>query len=155
MLMHRQRFAASARLRDRCLHVLNRNNRIGFCYKGKILVGESTVSTGKRGFSTPQGHYSVGSKDRDHYSSEFGDYVNNEGNVVVRISTHVKTHDRAEHISIPRGCRTACTLMAGMRCTKVTFRRSPPHTVVFDCQREWRRASYNAALEGTPVVVKE
>src|SRR5260370_32218528 len=34
-------------------------------YKGNQLVGESTVSTGKPGFSTPPGHYSVLSKDRD------------------------------------------------------------------------------------------
>ena len=63
--------------------VVHLTEQKAYFYKGKILVGESTVSTGKRGFSTPQGHYSVGSKDRDHYSSEFGDYVGNEGNVVV------------------------------------------------------------------------
>ena len=63
--------------------VVHLTEQKAYFYKGNILVGESTVSTGKRGFSTPQGDYSVGSKDRDHYSSEFGDYVNNEGNVVV------------------------------------------------------------------------
>src|SRR5436190_19687886 len=63
--------------------VVHLTEQKAYFYKGKILVGESTVSTGKRGFSTPQGHYSVGSKDRDHYSSEFGDYVTSEGIVVV------------------------------------------------------------------------
>jgi hypothetical protein len=57
--------------------VVHLTEQKAYFYKGKILVGESTVSTGKPGFSTPQGDYSVGSKDRDHYSSEFGDYVNN------------------------------------------------------------------------------
>src|SRR6266404_1662310 len=53
-----------------------------YFYKGKRLVGESTVSTGKRGFGTPVGHYRIVSKDRDHVSSEFGDYVDDVGNVV-------------------------------------------------------------------------
>src|SRR5215469_3710951 len=51
-------------------------------YKGKTLVGETTVSTGKPGFSTPPGHYTVLSKDADHVSSIFGDYVDDYGNVV-------------------------------------------------------------------------
>src|SRR6266853_5236383 len=35
-----------------------------YFYKGKHMVGESTVSTGKPGFSTPPGHYHIVSKDR-------------------------------------------------------------------------------------------
>jgi lipoprotein-anchoring transpeptidase ErfK/SrfK len=53
-----------------------------YFYKGKTLVGESTVSTGKPGFSTPPGHYTVLSKDAGHVSSVFGDYVDDSGNVV-------------------------------------------------------------------------
>lgn len=53
-----------------------------YFYKGKTLVGETTVSTGKPGFSTPPGHYTVLSKDADHVSTVFGDYVDNYGNVV-------------------------------------------------------------------------
>jgi hypothetical protein len=53
-----------------------------YFYSGKRLVGESVVSTGKRGFDTPPGHYRVIEKDRDHVSSEFGDYVNGVGQVV-------------------------------------------------------------------------
>jgi hypothetical protein len=30
-----------------------------YFYKGKTLIGESTVSTGKPGFGTPPGHYHV------------------------------------------------------------------------------------------------
>src|SRR5215831_20631207 len=30
-----------------------------YFYKGKTLVGETTVSTGKPGFGTPPGHYTV------------------------------------------------------------------------------------------------
>jgi lipoprotein-anchoring transpeptidase ErfK/SrfK len=53
-----------------------------YFYKGKTLVGESTVSTGKPGFSTPPGHYTVLSKDAGHVSSVFGDYVDDSGNVM-------------------------------------------------------------------------
>ena len=53
-----------------------------YFYKGKRLVGESTVSTGKPGFSTPPGRYTVLSKDIGHVSTVFGDYVDDYGNVV-------------------------------------------------------------------------
>jgi lipoprotein-anchoring transpeptidase ErfK/SrfK len=54
-----------------------------YFYKGRTLVGESTVSTGKPGFSTPPGRYSVLSKSPDHVSTIFGDYVDDFGNVVI------------------------------------------------------------------------
>src|ERR1044072_2352367 len=53
-----------------------------YFYKGRRLVGESAISTGKRGFDTPPGHYRVIEKDKDHVSSEYGDYVNGRGEVV-------------------------------------------------------------------------
>jgi hypothetical protein len=53
-----------------------------YFYKGHQVVGESTVSTGKPGFDTPPGRYRVVQKDKDHVSSEFGDYVNHRGQVV-------------------------------------------------------------------------
>jgi len=53
-----------------------------YFYKGKKLVGLTTVSTGKRGFDTPPGRYRVIQKDEDHVSSVFGDYIDDFGNVV-------------------------------------------------------------------------
>jgi len=53
-----------------------------YFYKGKTLVGETTVSTGKPGFGTPPGHYTVVLKDAEHVSSVFGDYVDDSGSVV-------------------------------------------------------------------------
>ncbi len=63
--------------------VVHLTDQKAYFYKGKRLVGESTVSTGKKGFSTPPGHYSIVSKDKNHFSSEFGDYIDSAGNVVV------------------------------------------------------------------------
>jgi len=53
-----------------------------YFYKGKTVVAETTVSTGKPGFGTPPGRYTVLSKSADHVSSLFGDYVDGYGNVV-------------------------------------------------------------------------
>ena len=54
-----------------------------YFFKGKTLVGESAVSTGKAGFSTPPGQYRVVWKNIDHVSTRFGNYVDDAGNVVV------------------------------------------------------------------------
>ena len=62
--------------------VVHTGEQKAYFYKGKTLVGGTTVSTGKPGFGTPPGHYTVLSKDADHVSTEFGDYVDGYGNVV-------------------------------------------------------------------------
>jgi hypothetical protein len=53
-----------------------------YFYKGGKLVGESTVSSGKKGFETPPGTYKVIQKDKDHVSNLYGDYVDAQGNIV-------------------------------------------------------------------------
>ena len=62
--------------------VVHTGEQKAYFYKGKHLEGETTVSTGKPGFSTPPGHYTVLSKDAGHVSTVFGDYVDGSGNVV-------------------------------------------------------------------------
>jgi hypothetical protein len=44
-----------------------------FVYRNGILIGVSTVSTGKKGYETPAGVFTILEKDKDHYSSEFED----------------------------------------------------------------------------------
>ena len=69
-----------------------------YFYRGKTLVGETTVSTGKPGFSTPPGHYTVISKDAEHVSSVFGDYVDEYGNVVrSNIDSRKDTRPKGSH----------------------------------------------------------
>src|ERR1051326_6446330 len=55
--------------------VVSISEQHAYFFKGKNLVGETTVSTGKQGFGTPPGHYTVVSKDAAHVSTVFGDYV--------------------------------------------------------------------------------
>ncbi|MFA7342919.1 MAG: L,D-transpeptidase family protein [Terrimicrobiaceae bacterium] len=53
-------------------------------YKGDVEVGTAPVSTGREGYSTPAGNYSVIEKDRNHISTLYGDYVDSSGDVIVR-----------------------------------------------------------------------
>lgn len=55
-----------------------------YFYKGRKVVGESTISSGRKGFDTPPGHYKVTQKDKDHKSNLYGDYVDEEGAIVKR-----------------------------------------------------------------------
>jgi hypothetical protein len=52
-------------------------------YKGGVEVGTAPVSTGREGYRTPSGHFSVLEKNADHISTLYGDYVDASGNVVV------------------------------------------------------------------------
>jgi lipoprotein-anchoring transpeptidase ErfK/SrfK len=53
-----------------------------YFYKAGKLVGESTISSGKKGFETPPGKYEVIQKDKDHVSNLYGAYEDDDGNVV-------------------------------------------------------------------------
>jgi len=52
-------------------------------YKGGVEVGTAPVSTGREGYRTPSGQFSVLEKNADHISTLYGDYVDAGGNVVV------------------------------------------------------------------------
>jgi lipoprotein-anchoring transpeptidase ErfK/SrfK len=53
-----------------------------YFFKGGKLVGESPISSGRTGFDTPPGSYKVTQRDEKHVSNLYGDYVDEEGNVV-------------------------------------------------------------------------
>jgi len=126
-----------------------------YFYRGKNLVGESTVSTGKPGFSTPPGHYTVLDKDRNHISTIFGDYVDDAGNVVKQnIDSRKDRRPRGSHFD-------------GARMPYAMFFRGgyamhegyvPPFAASHGCIRLPKGMAehfFNAASVGTPVVVKE
>jgi lipoprotein-anchoring transpeptidase ErfK/SrfK len=54
-----------------------------YFYKGGVLVGVSQLSTGREGLNTPTGTFKIIQKDKDHFSTLFGDYVDSSGKVVV------------------------------------------------------------------------
>jgi hypothetical protein len=135
--------------------VVHLSEQKAYFYKGKYLVGESTVSTGKPGFGTPPGHYHIVSKDKNHVSSEFGDYVDDEGNVVkANIDVRKDSKPRGAHFD---GARMPyCMHFNGGYAMHQGY--VPPFAASHGCIRlpaEWAGHFFNAAPEGTPVVVRE
>ncbi len=135
--------------------VVNITTQRAYFFKGKQLVGESTVSTGKKGFSTPPGSYQVLSKDKDHVSTVFGDYVDDFGNVV-------KSNIDSRKDSKPSGSH-----YDGARMPYAMFFRGgyamhqgyvPPYAASHGCIRVpagMANVFFDNAPVGTPVIVKE
>lgn len=135
--------------------VVHLGEQKAYFYKGKTLVGESTVSTGKRGFSTPPGRYQVVSKSKDHVSTLFGDYVDDAGNVV-------KSNIDSRKDRKPPGAH-----FDGARMPYAMFFRGgyamhegyvPPYAASHGCVRlphGMAKHFFDAADIGTPMIVKE
>ena len=135
--------------------VVSISEQHAYFYKGKNLVGESTVSTGKPGFGTPPGSYTVLSKDATHVSTVFGDYVDDFGNVV-------KSNIDSRKDPKPPGSH-----YDGARMPYAMFFRSgyamhqgyvPPYAASHGCIRVpqgMAETFFENAPVGTPVVVKE
>jgi len=126
-----------------------------YFYKGKHVVGVSTVSTGKAGFSTPPGHYQIVSKDRDHYSSEFGDYVDKYGDMV-KSNIDVRKDRRPPGAHFDPAKMPYCMHFNGGYAMHEGY--VPPYAASHGCIRLPKGMAshfYNAAPEGTPVIVKE
>jgi hypothetical protein len=135
--------------------VVSISEQHAYFFKGKNLVGESTVSTGKPGFGTPPGQYTVLSKDAAHVSTVFGDYVDDFGNVV-------KSNIDSRKDSKPPGSH-----YDGARMPFAMFFRGgyamhqgyvPPYAASHGCIRLPRGMAeifFNASPPGTPVIVKQ
>ena len=135
--------------------VVSISEQRAYFYKGKQLVGESTVSTGKPGFGTPPGYYTVLWKHADHVSTVFGDYVDDFGNVV-------KSNIDSRKDSKPPGSH-----YDGARMPFAMFFRGgyamhqgyvPPYAASHGCIRlpqGMAETFFNAAPPGTPVIVKQ
>src|SRR2546423_6705328 len=133
--------------------VVSISEQHAYFYKGKNLVGESTVSTGKPGFGTPPGHYTVLSKDPTHVSTVFGDYVDDFGNVV------------KSNIDARKDPRPPGTHYDGARMPFAMFFRGgypkdqgylPPQAASHGCIRApggTAGAFFNAGRGGTPGIV--
>ena len=135
--------------------VVHLTEQKAYFFKGKHLVGESTVSTGKKGFSTPPGHYSIVSKDKNHLSSEFGDYIDSEGNIVVQnIDVRKDRKPRGTHFDPAR--MPYCMHFNGGYAMHQGY--VPPFAASHGCIRlpEGMAARfYNNAPVGTSMTVKE
>src|SRR3569623_1819101 len=61
--------------------LISLSGKRAYFYKGNELVGVSLISTGREGLETPSGKFKIIQKDKDHKSSQFGDYVDSQGQV--------------------------------------------------------------------------
>jgi lipoprotein-anchoring transpeptidase ErfK/SrfK len=135
--------------------VVHVSEQKAYFYKGKTLVGESTVSTGKRGFGTPIGHYHVVSKDRDHVSSEFGDYIDRDRNVV-KANIDVRKDSRPPGTHFDGARMPYCMHFNGGYAMHEGY--VPPYAASHGCIRlphGMAEKFFYAAPEGTPVIVKD
>ena len=135
--------------------VVSVSKQRAYFFKGKTVVGESTVSTGKPGFSTPPGHYRVVWKDKDHISTRFGDYVDDFGNVA------------KSNVDSRKDYRPPGSHFDGARMPYAMFFRGgyamhqgyvPPYAASHGCIRLPQGMAdrfFDATPLGTPVVVKE
>jgi len=53
-----------------------------YFYKGEKLVGVSAIATGKAGYATPRGRFSISQKSPNHRSNLYGQIVDANGNVI-------------------------------------------------------------------------
>jgi hypothetical protein len=135
--------------------VVNLTQQRAFFYKGKTVVGESNISTGRKGFDTPPGKYHVIQKDADHVSNLYGDYVNDEGEIVRRNVDTSKDHAPAGTTfrGAPMRFFLRFTQGYGMHAGFV-----PRYRASHGCIRmpaEMAEHFFDAAEEGTPVIVEE
>ena len=80
--------------------VVDLSDQTASFFKGTKLVGVSAVSTGREGFGTPTGTYTITQKNPNHVSNLYGDFVNPQGDVVVKNVTNGKD-------PVPSGARFA------------------------------------------------
>jgi lipoprotein-anchoring transpeptidase ErfK/SrfK len=135
--------------------VVHLTEQKAYFFKGKRLVGESTVSTGKKGFSTPPGHYAIVSKDKNHFSSEFGDYIDRDGNIVVQnIDVRKDRCPKGAHFDPAR--MPYCMHFNGGYAMHQGY--VPPFAASHGCIRVpegMAERFYNNAPVGTPMTVRE
>lgn len=135
--------------------VVHLSEQKAYFYKGKVLVGETTVSTGKKGFGTPPGHYHVVSKDRNHISSEFGDFVDDEGSVV-KGNVDVRKDRRPPGSHFEGAKMFYCMHFNGGYAMHQGY--VPPFAASHGCIRVPKGMAehfFDSAHEGTPIIVKE
>ena len=78
--------------------IINLTTQHAFFYRGKVLIGKSSISSGRREFETPPGKYRVTEKDVDHISSEYGQIIGRSGEVLV-------SDANARTTPVPKGAR--------------------------------------------------
>ncbi len=134
--------------------VVNLRQQKATLFKGKSVVAESRISTGREGHGTPVGAFNVRRKDADHRSSVYGDYVDAQGRTVAG-NVDVRTAKRPPHTHFVGASMPFFLEFSpgyGLHAGYL-----PGFPASHGCVRMpyWKaRQFYNAAKVGTPVVIK-
>lgn len=59
--------------------VISLSNQVAQVWEGSTLIAQSPISTGREGYRTPPGSYTVIEKRREHHSSLYGEFVDASG----------------------------------------------------------------------------
>ena len=134
--------------------VISLGSQRAFFYKGDRLIGESAISSGRKGFETPPGSYRVIQKSKDHVSNLYGDFVDEAGTVVKK-NVDTSKQQPPEGATF-RGASMPYFLRFhggyGMHAGRLPGRRASHGCVRLP---RWMAAHfYNNAAIGTPVVVE-
>ncbi len=125
-----------------------------YFYKGDKLVGVSTISTGKDGYATPRGSFSISQKSPTHRSNLYGQIVDSYGNVVIPDA------DSREHQPPPGGRFVGASMPYFMRFTGGVGMHSgyvPGYPASHGCVRmpgHMAQNFYRNVSNGTPVIVE-
>ena len=134
--------------------VVHLTEQRAFFYKGKTLVGQSSISTGRKGFETPPGKYRVIQKDENHVSNLYGSYVDPDGTWCGAMWRREKLQCQRARNFEERRCLTSCVFGGyGMHAGFVPRYRASHGCIRMP--REMAQHFFDAAEEDTPVIVKE
>jgi hypothetical protein len=135
--------------------VVSLSDQRAYFFKGKAVIGESNISTGRKGFETPPGKYRVIQKDEHHVSSIYGDFVSEDGEVVKANVSSLKDH------ASPGTQFAGAKMPFFLRFTRGYGMHAgfvPRYRASHGCIRmpaEMAKHFFDAAELDTPVVVKE
>jgi hypothetical protein len=135
--------------------VVSLSDQRAYFHKGKTVIGESNISTGRKGYETPPGKYRVIQKDEHHVSSIYGDFVGEDGAVV-------KANVSARKDQAPPGTQFVGAKMPFfLRFTRGYGMHAgfvPRYRASHGCIRmpaEMAKHFFDAAELDTPVIVKQ
>lgn len=134
--------------------VVNLRRQRAYLYRDRHVVATADVSTGREGYRTPTGRFRVIRKDEDHRSSLYGDYVDDDGQVV-KANVDVRKHPKppgAHYLGAPMPFFLEFSPSYGLHAGHL-----PGRPASHGCVRlsYWKaRQFFNACEIGTPVTVE-
>ena len=130
--------------------VIDLDQQRAYFYKGDQIVGVSAVSTGREGYDTPPGEFQITEKEQEHVSSLYGDYVDQNGQVVMENVEANK--DPRPRGTIFRGAAMPYFLRihGGIRMHAGICPGIRRHMAVFDYPRKWHFNFFRMLLSALP-----